>query len=48
LQVMGIEAIYPKGSTSQPGQGHRIYPYLPEFRVKSIHYINFLASEAWG
>lgn len=28
LQVMGIEAIYPKGRTSQPGLGHRIYPYL--------------------
>jgi putative transposase len=28
LQVMGIEAIYPKGSSSQPAQGHRIYPYL--------------------
>jgi len=28
LQVMGVEAIYPKGSTSQPGEGHRIYPYL--------------------
>jgi putative transposase len=28
LQVMGVEAIYPKGSTSDPGAGHRIYPYL--------------------
>jgi len=28
LQLMGIEAIYPKGSTSAPGAGHRIYPYL--------------------
>jgi len=28
LQMMGIEAIYPKGSTSQPGEGHRIFPYL--------------------
>ena len=28
LQLMGIEAIYPKGSTSQPGEGHRSYPYL--------------------
>ena len=25
---MGIEAIYPKPSTSQPGKGHKIYPYL--------------------
>jgi putative transposase len=28
LQVMGVEAIYPKPSTSQPGAAHRIYPYL--------------------
>lgn len=28
LQVMGIEAIYPKARTSDPGAGHRIYPYL--------------------
>jgi putative transposase len=28
LQMMGIEAIYPKGSTSQPGENHRIHPYL--------------------
>jgi putative transposase len=25
---MGIEAIYPKRRTSQPGPGHKIYPYL--------------------
>ena len=25
---MGISAIYPKKSTSQPGQGHKRYPYL--------------------
>ena len=28
LQVMGVEAVYPKRSLSQPGEGHRIYPYL--------------------
>ena len=28
LRVMGIEAIYPKGNLSQPGEGHGIYPYL--------------------
>ncbi len=28
LQTMGIEAIYPKGQGSEPGEGHRIYPYL--------------------
>ena len=28
LRLMGIEAIYPKTKTSEPGAGHRIYPYL--------------------
>ena len=28
LQQMGIQAIYPRGRSSQPGAGHRIYPYL--------------------
>lgn len=28
LQVMGVEAIYPKPGTSGPGEAHRIYPYL--------------------
>jgi len=28
LGVMGIEALYPKRTLSQPGEGHRIYPYL--------------------
>ena len=28
LQQMGVEAIYPRRSTSHPGLGHRIYPYL--------------------
>jgi len=30
LQVMGIEAIYPRRSTSQPQPGHRLCPYLLE------------------
>ena len=30
LTVMGVEALYPKRSLSQPGEGHRIYPYLLE------------------
>jgi len=30
LGVMGLEAIYPKRSWSQPAEGHRIYPYLLE------------------
>jgi len=30
LEVMGVEAVYPKRNLSQPGEGHRIYPYLLE------------------
>jgi putative transposase len=28
MQVMGLEAIYPKVNTSKPSPNHRIYPYL--------------------
>jgi putative transposase len=28
MRVMDIEAIYPRCHTSQPGTGHRVYPYL--------------------
>ena len=28
LEVMGVEVLYPKRHLSQPGEGHRIYPYL--------------------
>src|SRR5438876_1472873 len=28
MQIMDLEAIYPRGPTSQPSRGHRIYPYL--------------------
>lgn len=28
LQILGLEAIYPKPKTSQPAPSHRIYPYL--------------------
>jgi putative transposase len=28
LQVMGIEAIYPRRNLSKPGEGHEIFPYL--------------------
>jgi putative transposase len=28
MGVMGLEAIYPKPSTSAPGDGHEVYPYL--------------------
>jgi putative transposase len=28
MQMMGIEAVYPKPKLSQPGESHKIYPYL--------------------
>jgi len=28
MPVMGIAAVYPKPKLSQPGEGHKIYPYL--------------------
>jgi putative transposase len=30
MKQMGIEAVYPKPKLSQPGEGHKIYPYLLE------------------
>ncbi len=30
LELMGVEVMYPKRNLSQPGEGHRIYPYLLE------------------
>ena len=31
LELMGVEVVYPKRNLSQPGEGHRIYPYLLEW-----------------
>lgn len=28
MELLGIQAVYPKPKLSQPGPGHRIYPYL--------------------
>ena len=28
MRQMGLEAIYPRPRTSQPGEGHKVYPYL--------------------
>jgi putative transposase len=28
MEVMGLEAIYPRRNSSAPGQGHKVYPYL--------------------
>ena len=30
MEKMGIEAVYPKPKLSQPGEAHKIYPYLLE------------------
>lgn len=30
MQVMGLEAVHPKPKLSQPGEGHKVYPYLLE------------------
>jgi putative transposase len=28
MEVLGLEAIFPKPKLSQPGEGHKVYPYL--------------------
>ena len=28
MRQMGLSALYPKPRTSQPGAGHKVYPYL--------------------
>ena len=28
MRTMGLEAVYPRPRTSQPGEGHKVYPYL--------------------
>jgi putative transposase len=28
MELLGLEAVYPKPKLSQPGEGHRLYPYL--------------------
>jgi putative transposase len=40
MELMGIEAIYPKPKLSQPGEGHKIYPYLLEgVEVKRVNQV---------
>ena len=40
LRLMGLEAIYPKPKLSQPGEGHKIYPYLLEgVEVKRVNQV---------
>jgi putative transposase len=40
MAVMGLEAVYPKPKLSQPGEGHKIYPYLLEgIEVKRVNQV---------
>jgi putative transposase len=40
MEVLGIQAVYPKPQLSQPGKGHRIYPYLlRDLRVERINQV---------
>lgn len=40
MALMGIEAVYPKPRLSQPGEGHKIYPYLLEgVEVKRVNQV---------
>jgi putative transposase len=38
MALMGLEAVYPKPRISQPGEGHKIYPYL--LRGVSVERVN--------
>ena len=42
MRQMGLRALYPRRRTSQPGKGHKIYPYL--LRDLSIE----RANQAWA
>lgn len=40
MRVMGLEAVYPKPHLSQPGEGHKIYPYrLREVKVERVNQV---------
>ena len=40
IAVLGIEAVYPKPKLSQPGEGHRVYPYLlREVEVERVNQV---------
>jgi putative transposase len=40
MTLMGIEAVYPKPKLSQPGEGHRIYPYrLEGLKVERVNQV---------
>ena len=40
MQEMGLEAVYPKPKLSQPGEGHKIYPYLlKDVKVERVNQV---------
>jgi putative transposase len=40
MRQMGLEAVYPKPRLSQPGEGHKIYPYrLQEVKVERANQV---------
>lgn len=40
MEAMGIQALYPKPRLSQPGDGHKIYPYLlRDVRIERVNQV---------
>src|SRR5260370_442687 len=40
MRLIGLEAIYPKPKLSQPGESHRIYPYLlKDLPIKRVNQV---------
>ena len=44
MELLGVEAVYPKPQLSQPGDGHRIYPYV--WRGTTVERVNQVWSTA--
>ena len=42
MRLMGIQAIYPRRSSSSPGKGHKLYPYL--LRNLPVTHVNLVWS----
>ena len=38
MRQMGLSALYPKPRTSQPGAGHKVYPYLLKGALRRFEY----------
>ena len=44
MELLGVEAVYPKPQLSQSGDGHRIYPYV--WRGTTVERVNQVWSTA--